>query len=146
MSVNVNPPPQLRIPRAFIEDREVRAFFEAQRTILFQLWNRTGGEFDNVAAKQTIVIVSSDTVLDSSAYGKWILVEADTAAVQISLPPITGDTVGENVDIAILDATFDTTVVPVGGATVFGDTSAVMTQQFMSIQYTAASSAVWIGT
>lgn len=48
MSVNVNPPPQLKIPEKFFNDPEVRAFFEQQRTILFQLWNRTGGTVDGV--------------------------------------------------------------------------------------------------
>jgi hypothetical protein len=43
----VNPPPQLRIPRAFQNDIEVRSFFEQQQTILFQLWQKVGGGNDN---------------------------------------------------------------------------------------------------
>ena len=43
----VNPPPQLQIPKRFINDREAVAFFDQQRTILFQLWQRTGGSSDN---------------------------------------------------------------------------------------------------
>lgn len=46
MAVQVNPPPLLKIPRAFINDPEVRTFIEQQNVIIFQLWNRTGGATD----------------------------------------------------------------------------------------------------
>jgi hypothetical protein len=49
MAVSVNPPPQLKIPKAFLEDREVRAFIQQQNTILFQLYNRSGGNNDAVS-------------------------------------------------------------------------------------------------
>lgn len=49
MAVDVNPPPQLRIPEAFRADPELRAWYEQQQVILFQLWNRTGGDNDLVA-------------------------------------------------------------------------------------------------
>jgi hypothetical protein len=50
MAVSVNPPPQLKIPKAFLEDREVRAFIQQQNTILFQLYNRSGGSNDSVSS------------------------------------------------------------------------------------------------
>jgi hypothetical protein len=46
--ITVNPPPMLRVPKAFIVDPEIRAFIEQQNTIIFQLWNRTGGDVDLV--------------------------------------------------------------------------------------------------
>lgn len=46
--IKVNPPPQINIPRKFFADPELRSFFEQQQTILFQLWNRTGGSIDNI--------------------------------------------------------------------------------------------------
>ena len=49
MSVDVNPPPQLRIPEQFLKDPEIRDFFERQQKILFQLWNRTGGSSDAIS-------------------------------------------------------------------------------------------------
>lgn len=52
MSVIVNPPPQLRIPQKFLEDPEIRSFFEKQQTIIFQLWNRTGGSSDSIASTE----------------------------------------------------------------------------------------------
>jgi len=42
----VNPPPQLKIPREFITDAEKFPYFRGIETILFQLWNRTGGDDD----------------------------------------------------------------------------------------------------
>jgi hypothetical protein len=143
MSVSVNPPPQLKIPQQFLDDPELRSYFERERTILWQLWQRTGGAFDSVAGKQIVTVTSSDLIVD--VFGGLIVVEADTAAVQVSLPAITSNNIGETVDVAILDATFDTTVVG-QGATVLGDASVLMNQQFMSIQYTAISTTVWIGT
>lgn len=67
MAVNVNPPPLLRIPRAFLGDREVREFIEQQNTILFQLWNRTGGTTDDVdESKQGITSSSSRISRDAA--------------------------------------------------------------------------------
>jgi hypothetical protein len=37
MSREVNPPQTLRTPSQFLNDREATAFFDQQRTILFQL-------------------------------------------------------------------------------------------------------------
>ena len=52
MTIAVNPPPQLRIPDEFFNDPEIRAYFEQQNTILFQLWTRTGGSDDVVDSSQ----------------------------------------------------------------------------------------------
>lgn len=49
MGHEVNPPPQLRIPERFFNDQELRSFFERQRTIIWQLWLRTGGSEDLVS-------------------------------------------------------------------------------------------------
>ncbi len=46
----VNPPPQTRIPKEFLEKPELRTFFEQNRQILFQLWQRTGGGTDDIEA------------------------------------------------------------------------------------------------
>jgi len=52
MSVKVNPPPQVKIPAKFFNDPELRSFFERLDTILFQLWNRTGGSTDLIATTE----------------------------------------------------------------------------------------------
>ena len=49
MAIEVNPPPLLRIPRKFLEDPEVSEFIKKQNVIIFQLWNRVGGNVDIVS-------------------------------------------------------------------------------------------------
>lgn len=48
MTERVNPPPQLKLPKRFLTDPEVRGFFEQQQRILYQLWRRTGGPEDTI--------------------------------------------------------------------------------------------------
>ena len=55
MAIKVNPPPTLRVPRAFINDPEVRSFIEQQNTIIFQLWNRTGGDVDSISTGEDAI-------------------------------------------------------------------------------------------
>jgi hypothetical protein len=52
MSIPVNPPPYSRIPARFANDAELRPYFESLRTILYQLWQRTGGSSDAIEALQ----------------------------------------------------------------------------------------------
>lgn len=47
--IAVNPPPSIRIPRAFQKDPEVREFYRLFNHMIFQLWKRTGGGTDDVA-------------------------------------------------------------------------------------------------
>ncbi len=67
MSVNVNPPPQLRIPDKFFEDPEIRTFFEQQQQILFQLWNRTGGKSDSISASEEELTSTGSRVARNAA-------------------------------------------------------------------------------
>tara|TARA_R110001632_G_scaffold75929_1_gene172433 strand:+ start:241 stop:717 length:477 start_codon:yes stop_codon:yes gene_type:complete len=67
MAVNVNPPPQLKIPQAFLKDREVKAFIEQQNTIIFQLYKRTGGTDDSIDDSQQNITSSSSRVSRNSA-------------------------------------------------------------------------------
>ena len=63
----VNPPPQLRVPRAFLKDPEVRSFIEQQNTIIFQLYQRTGGVVDEVENSQQNITSSSSRVSRNAA-------------------------------------------------------------------------------
>ncbi len=67
MSVNVNPPPQLRIPNKFFNNPETRVFFERQQQILFQLWNRTGGSEDFIDASEQALTSTSSRVARNAA-------------------------------------------------------------------------------
>ena len=86
MASQVNPPPFLRIPKAFLEDREVRAFIEQQNTIIFQLFNRTGGDNDDISDLQNF---STNGV---SSQLQWVQKQID------GLPSVTIDTTGFTVD------------------------------------------------
>ncbi len=67
MAISVNPPPILRIPKAFVGDPEVRAFIEQQNTIIFQLYNRVGGTTDIVEDSQQNITSSSSRVSRNAA-------------------------------------------------------------------------------
>ena len=67
MSVNVNPPPQLRIPEKFLSDPEVRSFFEQQQKIIFQLWNRTGGSSDFISGTEDELTSANTRVARNAA-------------------------------------------------------------------------------
>lgn len=59
MSVQVNPPPQLRIPKKIFDDPELLSYFENLGVILWQLWNRTGGGTDSITYYSDHVNLSS---------------------------------------------------------------------------------------
>ena len=46
----VNPPPHLRMPEEFFADKGKRSYFEQLQFIIFQMWKRTGGGEDAIAA------------------------------------------------------------------------------------------------
>lgn len=86
MANPVNPPPQLRMPDRFLGDRQAVAFFDQQRVILFQLWQKLGGNSDPLAELKN----SSDQVFN--AYTQQLTRRLD------GLPQFTIDTSGFTVD------------------------------------------------
>lgn len=46
----VNPPPHLKMPDEFFSDKGKRTYFEQLQFIIFQMWKRTGGGEDAIAA------------------------------------------------------------------------------------------------
>ena len=48
--VAVSPPPYIVLPKEFLDDPEKREYFQQQNFIIYQLWKRTGGSEDNIAA------------------------------------------------------------------------------------------------
>lgn len=67
MAVNVNPPPGLRIPKAFLNDPETKEYISQLNTIIFQLYNRTGGVSDTVESSQQNITSSSSRTSRNSA-------------------------------------------------------------------------------
>ena len=67
MVVQVNPPPQVKMPDEFFSDPEKRYYFEQIRTILFQLWNRTGGGEDAVDESEQALTSTGSRVARNAA-------------------------------------------------------------------------------
>ena len=67
MAIDVNPPPQVKIPQQFLQDKATRDFFQQQQQILFQLWNRTGGSSDAIEDSQQNITSSSSRVSRNAA-------------------------------------------------------------------------------
>tara|TARA_R110000796_G_scaffold121019_4_gene235156 strand:- start:180 stop:656 length:477 start_codon:yes stop_codon:yes gene_type:complete len=67
MAVNVNPPPQLQIPPTLLKDRFTADYLRQINTILFQLWQRTGGTTDAIEGSQKNITSSSSRVSRNAA-------------------------------------------------------------------------------
>ena len=67
MAHEVNPPPQVRMPGKFFNDPEARSYFERLQTIIWQLWNRTGGPEDLISLNSEEATSSSSRVARNSA-------------------------------------------------------------------------------
>ena len=67
MSVNINPPLQLRVPSQFLNDKPTRDYFEQTNIILFQLWQRTGGDTDSINNSQQDISSTSSRVSRNAA-------------------------------------------------------------------------------
>ena len=92
----VNPPPFLKIPPEFLKDRVTRAFFEQQNTVIFQLWNKLGGNTDPIAD------LSSFSTNGFSSQAQWLQQQIN------GLPEFTMDTSGFTFDSTKI--TFDKVV------------------------------------
>jgi hypothetical protein len=86
MANPVNPPPFLVIPPELRKDRVMRAYFEQQNTILFQLWNKLGGNTDPIA---DLANFSSN---GNSSQDQWLQKQIN------GLPVFTMDTTGFTMD------------------------------------------------
>tara|TARA_R110000868_G_scaffold121560_1_gene322406 strand:- start:450 stop:743 length:294 start_codon:yes stop_codon:yes gene_type:complete len=89
----VNPPPFLKIPPEFLKDRVTRAFFEQQNTVIFQLWNKLGGNTDPVAD------LANSSSNGNSSQVQWMQKQIN------GLPEFTIDTSGFTFDST--EITFD---------------------------------------
>jgi len=67
MGINVNPPPQLKTPKAYFQDGEQREYHRQLQTIIFQLYQRTGGTSDAVENSQKNITSSSSRTSRNSA-------------------------------------------------------------------------------
>lgn len=112
MTVDVNPPPQVRIPEAFLSDPDIRRFFEKQQQILFQLWRRTGGSNDTVSLTADQVTALEDTTFtlavisgNYTTTGNQIIICNNTTAIDVTLE--VAATTGTEVHIKRTNAVVD---------------------------------------
>lgn len=90
MAINVNPPPFLKLPKAFLADREVRSFIEQQNQIIFQLWRKLGGNNDPISE------LKNTSLNGFSAQVQWMQRQID------GLPEFTIDTSGFLIDTSFI--------------------------------------------
>ena len=92
MANQVNPPPFLRLPKSFMQDREVRAFIEQQNTVIFQLWRKLGGNNDPISE------IGNEGISNFSAQLQQVTKRLD------GLPEFTIDTSGFTTDLTFITA------------------------------------------
>lgn len=64
MAIDVNPPPQVNIPRKILEDPELRDYYIYRDEILFKLWLRTGGGNDLISeTSETVNNINIDSAV-----------------------------------------------------------------------------------
>ena len=64
----VNPPPQLDLPKEFLASRPIRDYMRQIEVILFQLWQRVGGDTDIIEViEKEISVISDDVVINSAS-------------------------------------------------------------------------------
>jgi hypothetical protein len=67
MSIEVNPPPQIKLPRQLAQDRESSTYFRLLDRMLLQLWRRTGGKTDAINDSEQAITASSNRVSRNAA-------------------------------------------------------------------------------
>ena len=90
MANPVNPPPFLNIPPALFKDRATRAYIEQLNTIIFQLYNKLGGNDDPISDLEN----SSSNGFSSQV--QWLQQQIN------GLPDFTIDTTGFTTDITFI--------------------------------------------
>lgn len=96
MAIQVNPPPFVKIPRAFLNDPEVRSFIEQQNVIIFQLWNRTGANVDLVGEGAEGVAENSENIAINA-----LAITGNTDQIAINADAIIDNTdlINDNTDL-----------------------------------------------
>jgi hypothetical protein len=93
MAVNVNPPPQFKLPKKFLEDPEIRGYFKSLDWFLWQMFNRTGGGNDAIeTASANVNLNTTSIVFDiMERIGSGINVTIDTTGFTIDTTEQTTD-------------------------------------------------------
>jgi hypothetical protein len=92
MTINVNPPPFLKLPPEFLKDRQTRTFIEQQNQVIFQLYQKLGGNSDPIED------LSNFSSNGFSSQVQWLQQQID------GLPQFTADTTGFTSDLTFITA------------------------------------------
>jgi len=99
MAVNVNPPPMPRLPPEFLKNPELRSWAEQIQTILFQLYNRTGGSKDEIESDTARITELENQVGENfNSFVQQLFKESQ------GLPEFTIDTTGFTTDTTLITA------------------------------------------
>ena len=90
MAIRVNPPPTLRIPKAFLSDGETREYISQLNTIIFQLYNKVGGVNDSISDIGNEGVTSFSPIVQ------------ETIKRLNGLPELTIDTTGFTTDLTTI--------------------------------------------
>ena len=92
-TIKVNPPPLLKRPPKFFTEAEEKAYFQGIETILFQLWNRTGGNNDKIEDTANLISNGNTSqLLDiQKRLGSGVPFTIDTTGFTIDTTLITTD-------------------------------------------------------
>jgi len=142
MTINVNPPPQIRIPKRFSGDREVSAWISNIQRTMTQLWLRSGGATDG----NTILQAQIDELFDLVGnIGDLVETTTDTDYTTVSnnLVRVTGacnitlNITPEIGEVSLIQPQGNYLVTVIGN--INGDSSVTMNNAFdlMEVKYTA---------
>lgn len=67
MAINVNPPPQIKLPPELAKDAATRTYFQHLDRMLLQLWKRTGGSEDLIDESEQVLTSTGSRVSRNSA-------------------------------------------------------------------------------
>ena len=132
--IKVNPPPSVKLPKKFSEDKEILSYFQQVERINYQLWLRTGAGSDyiNDLRNTNYREITGDTILTSADFGSVILVDTTTGDINITLPDPTDININRPITILVVNSTNDCFVLY---DNILGDTSVLMDDDYMSITF-----------
>lgn len=103
MSINVNPPPQMRMPSKFSTDKEVASWFTNNQRVLTQLFLRSGGSVDNGELMQSQIdqlfmlvglgndITETTTSTDYTTISNNLVRVEASCVITLNLSPVVGE-------------------------------------------------------
>ena len=88
----VNPPPQLKIPKQFLKDKEVRDYLQQRDWIQFQMWKRIGGSEDIVSQANQFITTNQSALNEiNNRLGSGDALTSDDTGFTVDLDTLSVD-------------------------------------------------------